>query len=55
MTLYRPRRKRNADGRHHRDLLAVECWCQHNIIHIPAQLIRAGKTATCGRPRCTPP
>lgn len=31
------------------------CWCDHKVISVPATEIRAGRTASCGRPRCSNP
>lgn len=35
--------------------LPVTCWCERRIVHLPASEIAAGRTASCGRPRCHPP
>lgn len=35
--------------------LAVTCWCEAVVLHVPSVEIAAGRTASCGRPNCHPP
>lgn len=37
------------------DALAVLCWCQARVVHVPAAAVRAGQTASCGDRRCHAP
>lgn len=37
----------------HKDgLLAVECWCHHDIVYVSAAELIGGYTQSCGRERC---
>lgn len=38
-------------GRSH-ELLAVECWCRHQIVMVTQQDVMRGRTRTCGLERC---
>lgn len=40
---------RPVDGR-----LPAQCWCQAEVVKVPVDDIRAGRTATCGDPDCRP-
>lgn len=33
--------------------LAVECWCQDRIVYVMPELVKAGRTGSCGAPGCT--
>jgi hypothetical protein len=46
---------RRLGSRFDRERLPVTCWCERRIVHLPASEIAAGRTASCGRPRCHPP
>lgn len=35
--------------------LAVLCWCERRIIHVPKQWVLDGKTGSCGRRGCSEP
>lgn len=35
--------------------LSVECWCRAAIVYVPAKVIRACRTDSCGRPECIEP
>lgn len=37
------------DGR-----LAVTCWCERAVVHVEADVVWNGRTASCGRPGCLP-
>ena len=56
-----PDRRVEVDRRHgHRkafsgERLAVTCWCEATVLYLPASEIAAGRTASCGEPRCHPP
>jgi len=59
MTRWKPRlRDPNEDraprGRHD-GLLDTQCWCQHRLVPVDPEDIRAGITRSCGRAWCTPP
>jgi hypothetical protein len=32
--------------------LQVLCWCESTPVVVPAEMVRAGQTASCGRPGC---
>lgn len=32
--------------------LAVFCWCETKIVHVPARDVIEGRTGTCGRRNC---
>lgn len=36
--------------------LPVMCWCQREVVHVPASEVRAGRTGSCGHEsgRCHP-
>ena len=36
------------------DELDVQCWCRTHVDRIPAEVVRAGNTWSCG-PDCRPP
>lgn len=33
--------------------LDAACWCEARVIAVPADLVRAGRTRSCGRPDCS--
>lgn len=35
--------------------LAVTCWCEATVVHVPAETVKAGQTASCGRRECHEP
>jgi hypothetical protein len=37
-----------------RDAVAVTCWCEAEIVHIPATDVGT-RTLSCGAPGCRPP
>lgn len=44
-----------ADARHGEDCegrLSILCWCETSMLWLDPAEIRAGRTGTCGRPRC---
>lgn len=32
--------------------LEVTCWCEEQTVYLPAQMIIAGQTVSCGNPWC---
>jgi hypothetical protein len=32
--------------------VAVTCWCERRIVHLPLAAVRTGRTISCGAPRC---
>lgn len=34
------------------ELLAVQCWCRCATVRVPAAMVAAGKTESCGRKMC---
>lgn len=36
------------------DELAVTCWCESHVVHVPRRLVLAGQTISCGLPACKP-
>lgn len=37
------------------DMLPAVCWCGRGILSVPTAVVRACRTQSCGRPRCTEP
>lgn len=35
--------------------LKVTCWCEATVVHVPAEAVKAGRTASCGRRECHEP
>jgi hypothetical protein len=35
--------------------LAVLCWCERAVVHVPKQWVLDGKTDSCGRRDCRGP
>jgi hypothetical protein len=47
-------RDREATARRQPGRLAVYCWCQRRILHVPTDEIWHGRTASCGHEECHP-
>lgn len=39
-------------GSDHAGRLAVECWCEQNIVWLAPELVRKGLTGACTRREC---
>lgn len=33
----------------------VTCWCEAEVLWVPTEFVRQGRTGTCARPTCKPP
>jgi hypothetical protein len=36
-------------------VIPVSCWCERRIVAVDRNALRAGRTASCGHPRCRAP
>jgi hypothetical protein len=36
-------------------VIPVSCWCERRIVAVDRDALRAGRTASCGHPRCRAP
>jgi hypothetical protein len=34
------------------DDVAITCWCEAEVLHLPRSYVLEGRTDTCGRPDC---
>lgn len=34
------------------EVLAVTCWCEGSVVGVPRDDVLAGRTGSCGAPRC---
>jgi hypothetical protein len=35
--------------------LAITCWCDTTVVHVPARWVTEGRTRSCGRKDCHAP
>jgi len=50
LTLRRRRERWAADTN---DLM-TPCWCERTMVFVPSDMVRAGRTVSCGQRRCKP-